>query len=67
MSFAAAFAAAATSKSVTPLKAETVTTSYSFFAASATILSTRLIFWAFATEVPPNFNTFILVIIKVIR
>ena len=58
-SFEAAFWEARTSKSVTLVKAETTTTSLSDFALLRTISKTSFIFCALATDVPPNFNTFI--------
>ena len=49
--------------SVTPLKAETTTASLLSFAFWLTIWITFWIFWALATDVPPNFNTIMIFVI----
>ena len=64
MSLFAAFAAEKTNKSVTPLNAETVTTSWLSLEAASTISSTNLMLFALATDVPPNFKIFIIVFLK---
>ena len=50
--------------SVTPDKAETTTTTLFSDDSFLTIFSTKSMFWAFATEVPPNFRTFIMYFFK---
>ena len=52
----------AISWSVQPLMADETTTVLSFVKASLTISMTLFMFWAFATELPPNFITCIIVV-----